>query len=780
VIKTHLEFDPPSVCLLDFQMSHNRRELVKPTSPTRPRANSSTNRQAGSHPLQPLHVAQGFQASVLVTLAGIALLAYSNSFSAGFPLDNKALILQDTRVHAVTSENIDRILNHSYWWPIGESGLYRPITTLSYLLNYAVLGNADRPLGYHVVNLLLHIANVLLVYGIAMRLLVTDRARTSVASEHTLTAKSAKTTGRGWFSFIEDAPLGTAAAAAAVWAVHPLSTEAVTNIVGRADLLAALSVLGGLLLYIRTTDTMGALRVWLLAALGATTAIGVFSKESAVVVVLLAAAYQLCFWSTDASHLRPLPARARDLFGARGFGRALMAMTPALLLVWYQRTAVLGSAPTAEFPFVDNPIVGAGFWSGRWTAIVVMARYLRLVVWPVHLSADYSYAQIPLATGTIRDWIATGTIALAAVGCLFLWRRARTAFFLALFALLTFLPASNLLFPTGTIMAERVMYLPLVGIVGFFAIAIRTLADRFFRPAFAIAVSAAVIVLGARTWMRNIDWHSDLSLWSSAVQAAPRSFKAHRGLAEALSESDPTHANIDQVISEFEQSVNVLDPLSDALSDTRTYRRAAAEYMELGDRLQGSGRHDRKPLSAAAQRAYERSASLLRRSIAIIEAAPGPVKSAAAADANRLLSAVLVRLHQTDQAIATATRARELEPDNAIGYRQSAAAFLAASRNDDAAVTLMTGSMITSDQGLRDELVDLYRRGLDPLNCAITSTANGAAINPSCETVRRHACAATAEAVQIHLRAGRRDEAQRLSDGAARQFQCRAVLSSAS
>ena len=89
-------------------------------------------------------------------LALLAFLAFSNSFSAGFILDSKALLLQDPRIRELTGGNIRLILQRTYWWPIAESGLYRPFTTLSYLFNYAVLGNGARPAGYHVVNFGLH------------------------------------------------------------------------------------------------------------------------------------------------------------------------------------------------------------------------------------------------------------------------------------------------------------------------------------------------------------------------------------------------------------------------------------------------------------------------------------------------------------------------------------------------------------------------------------------------------------------------------------------------
>jgi tetratricopeptide (TPR) repeat protein len=448
-----------------------------------------------------------------------------------------------------------------------------------------------------------------------------------------------------------------------------------------------------------------------------------------------------------------------------------------------QRASVLSAAPAPEFPFVDNPIAGAGFWSGRATAMTVMTKYLWLIVWPARLSSDYSYSQIPLATGGLVDWAASAAIVLLAAGCALLWRRDRIAAFWAGFAFLTFLPAANLLFPTGTIMAERVMYLPSLGIIAVLV----TAAERLMagvprqwqswgppadgprirlKPDAATFVLAAVTcgivaALSARTWTRNRDWRDDVSLWTSAAAASPFSFKAHRGLAEALYEQNPGHPPIDRVVSEIERATALLDALPDAQNDARTYRLAGVYLLEHGDVQPGSS--DRSFT-------YGKAVTMLRRASAIIEAhAPN---SAPAADAYRLLSAAYTRLHKNDEAIEAVARARLLDPLNVAGYRQGAAAYLAADRREDAAVALMTGSLVTNDRTLRDELIDLYRSGLDPLGCAIVSTPSGPAIDPSCATVRRHACAAARDAIQIHERSGRPDLAQRLKEGAARQFQC--------
>src|ERR1035441_100332 len=96
----------------------------------------------------------------ILALWAFALLEYSNSFRAGFVFDNDRAILRDARVHAATSENLHLILNEEYWYKTTATLLYRPLTTFSYLLNYAVFGNGPLPAGYHWVNFALHAVNI--------------------------------------------------------------------------------------------------------------------------------------------------------------------------------------------------------------------------------------------------------------------------------------------------------------------------------------------------------------------------------------------------------------------------------------------------------------------------------------------------------------------------------------------------------------------------------------------------------------------------------------------
>src|ERR1019366_9829627 len=289
-----------------------------------------------------------------IAIGAVTLLAYSNSFHTRFVLDNRYLILRDPRIHAATSDNVRLILDRTYWWPTSETGLYRPVSTFSYLFNYAILGNAEKPEGYHVINFLLHYINVVLVYALALRLLK-----------------------RFW----------PAVFIAALWAVHPVLTESVTNIIGRSDLIAAMAVLSGFLMYLKSTDTKDWKRyVWLIGLMAVTT-VGVFSKESAVAVLGVIVLYEFTFW------------KERKQF--RGLIPGCAAVAVPLFAMLYQRAKVLAASPPAQFSFLDNPLLGAHFLASRLTAIVVLAKYLWILVWPAKLSADYSYPQIPIASGTL-------------------------------------------------------------------------------------------------------------------------------------------------------------------------------------------------------------------------------------------------------------------------------------------------------------------------------------------------------------------------------------------
>ena len=219
-------------------------------------------------------------------------------------------------------------------------------------------------------------------------------------------------------------------------------------------------------------------------------------------------------------------------------------------------------------PFADNPLMSAGFWTARLTAFKVIGKYLWLFVWPARLSADYSYNAVPLFGWHPAQWEdAKALIALAVcLGAALLavrWYRTRKPlFFFLAFFFVALAPTSNLAILIGSIMAERFVYLPSIGLAGCVVAAIYALGRQVSRQRL-LAMRAAWIALGlvclacaARTYARNFDWLDELSLWTSAVDVCPESAKAHYNLGNALSQLP---GRLPDAIAQYEAALRI-DP----------------------------------------------------------------------------------------------------------------------------------------------------------------------------------------------------------------------------
>ena len=522
-------------------------------------------------------------------LALVCLAAYWNSFRAEFLLDNQTIILKDPRLTTVGWQSVRDIFAYHYWWPSLESHLYRPLTTLTYWLNYSVFGNGVRPAGYHAVNLLLHWLNAALVFSLVRAV-----------------------SGRPW----------AALAAAAVFASHPLTVESVTNVVGRADLLAALSVVGGLLLYRRFLASTDRRRLAWLAALGAAYLGGVFCKESAVVLPGVMLLHDLAFPADGAPP--SLAAARRTLARARP---AYLSVMPGLALLLWARWTMFRDSPLFGQFASDNPIVIAPFWTGVMTAVKVTGYYLALMISPAKLSCDYSYNAVTLFGRTLtagqdpHAWAALAVLLGLLAGSVVAWRRDRAVWFFLGLAAAAHLPTSNLLFPIGTIMAERLTYLPLAGAAAAAVLVLAALAPRLLaaapdhsRGALAISWTAAAVMamvgLTARTVARNEDWTSGPRLWAASAQAAPNSIKAYRALAAIAMESDPSGGQVDEALRLAMAGIRIVDEAPLPL-----HHMPAALFEETG------GYHVARSRLLAGRGQQEQSRAALGQAVLMLERA---------------------------------------------------------------------------------------------------------------------------------------------------------------
>jgi tetratricopeptide (TPR) repeat protein len=636
----------------------------------------------------------------LAILAVAVLLAYGNSFQNPLVQDSR-LLPADTRLTAVTSENLKLIFQHSYWWPNGNSELYRPLTSLSYLFNHSVLGNEYRPAGYHLVNVLLHLANACLVYRLALLLV-----------------------GGVWPAFFT----------AAIWALHPVATESVANIVGRADELAALAVLGTLLLYIRSTAEQGRRRLPWLVALALVATLGVFAKENAAMAVGAAVLYDFTW------RLRQL--RENPLGVAAGYA----AFAPSLAAMWLARAAVFAHSLPPEVPFLDNPLVAADFLTARLTAIKVVGQYAGLLVWPAALSCDRSYNQVPLA-----DWRDGGVIAaLAVIAVLILlaaacYSRRKAVFFFIGFSALALFPAANFAVIIGTIMADRFLYLPAAGFAACVTIAVYAAARRFrWRPYAAPALLAIVTAAcGARTYARNQDWKSELALWRSAVQSAPQSFKAHLALATALLAEGPAHHG--EAMPEVEKAAAILDPVPDRLNFPDLFYTIGLNFVYEGDLTTGPERVDwyrrgLRTLLRCASVERETSAAVHRREMALGKPIARNGKMSVS-DLYNDIGQTWLRLGNPQKAMEAYHYARRLAPQDPRLYRSMAEAYEAAGRRDEVMPAMLEAFLLDNSAQSTAEVLSAYGR-IDPESCAATFQDGQRVLNTGCPAVHRDTCAA--------------------------------------
>ncbi len=489
------------------------------------------------------------RALLVSAVIGFAICAYSNSFEAPFLLDNDPIVLKDTRIRAVTSGHAQRILHEEYW-PLGMSGLYRPLTTFSYMFNYSVLGNGANPSGYHWLNFSLHAVNIGLVYLLGLLI-------------------------------FEQMP--AALLLAAIWGIHPVLTESVTNIVGRADLLSALGVLAALRAHRQALDASGGRKVAWLAAIALAVTAGIFSKEGTVVVLAVIAIYDLSF-GRAASWKARLP----------GY---VAAVIPCLVFLYVRAQVLAGVAATA-FPFGDNPLMGADFWTARMTAVKVIGRYLALLAWPARLSFDYSYNENPLFGWGLASWqdvkaILSLLVCLAGVAAAIVcWRRRKPVFFAIAFFFATLSPVSNLVILIGSIMAERFLYLPSVGFAVLLVYGVNLLSQRLaergreYRNAVPVAVGVMLLAFAARTYGRNADWVDQGRFWRSAVEAAPGSYKTNLSAANNTVFID--QRDWDRSIGQVGRALAILDYLPDLQNVGAAYQQAGVFYRNLGIRLASS------------------------------------------------------------------------------------------------------------------------------------------------------------------------------------------------
>lgn len=431
-----------------------------------------------------------------------AVVAHGASLGGGFTGDDHPAVVLNRLVAGPL--DLHRIVTTNYWWGYDEQVdvLFRPATVLVQHLVHALGGG--RAWVHHLVNVALHTLVSLEVAALGGALL---------------------------------GSVSAGAVAGALFAVHPLTSEAVNAVVGRADLLAALLGLEAFRQH-RRAGLRGSVSSGLCLGLAC------LAKESALPLIA---------WMV----LADLAARRR--VGGRTVTRwAVLVAAVGVGLVLRVR-AVGSIGHTSLPPFSDNPLFHWGRPAQLRTALALVSNAIRVFVFPIRLSADYSFDQIPQAVSWLEPRVLLGGAAVLALGALALdWRRPVLAT-AALLTALTYLPVSNLLVPMRTVTAERLLYLPAVG----FAWLVAAGWQRWPGPRTTWLRTLGVLLLGllaARSVVRTGDWRDDASLARATVAASPRSWRAHDMMASALASAGRSR----EAESEYREVLRINPRVTDA------------------------------------------------------------------------------------------------------------------------------------------------------------------------------------------------------------------------
>jgi len=389
-----------------------------------------------------------------------------------FVYDDALVVLQNPLVHGLAHS---RELWQSSYWPAGL--LYRPATTQLFALEWTLGGGS--PVLFHAVGILLAALTALLVFRLCRRLL----------------------------------PEPAAVLAAVLFALHPVHVEVVAGVVGQAELLAALCALLAVERFLAWSaeGEIAPGRRLLLAGL---TLLGILAKETGYVIPLLLAAAHL----TAVRQRRERPGNVYILQAA--------AVAAGLLL----RIMVLGSF-AGESP--ATMLRGLNVGSRAVAMLAVVPEWVRLLLWPAHLQAEYGPPALPVSSLPGAAHIA-GLALLIALLLLLLrsWRRQPVLAFGLLWMLLALAPVSNVLAPTGILLAERVLFLPSVGLVIALGVGIAALlpAWRTAPPAARLAtVGTGLALLALAGWkavIRQAAWRSQDAFFAQLQQDAPRTYRA--------------------------------------------------------------------------------------------------------------------------------------------------------------------------------------------------------------------------------------------------------------
>lgn len=442
--------------------------------------------------------------------------------------DDFYYVTSNEAIKGISWKNIRTVCSNFY------VGNYAPVQMFSYMLDYSLWDM--RPGGFLLVNLVLHTLNGLLVYRLLYRF---------------------------------HATISLAACGAAVFLLHPLQVESVAWISQRKNLLSMFFFLLAWELYswYRKKHTYTALAysasliAYLLAGL---------SKSVVVIFPMVLLLEDFC--------IQPV----RDSDSRRWLEKLpyfVISAVVALVAIKSQQPDPLtwGGAAGGGMSGYHGGSIFATFL----TMLTVFCRYLWLIVWPAGLSALYDHTVYTRVTLQVVS--AALTILVLVLLGIALFRYSRRLGFWPLFFLTALLPVSQII-PLVTLMNDRYLYFPMIGIAGLSGAGAAKLCEKYGRAGW-VLFAPVVLIMGLLSYQRAGDWRDDITLWKDTVEKVPNRAEAWQNLAVSLQTSPVNHKT--EAIAAYERSY-ALEPrettlylIGTAYQDIKDYDTALSLFIQL-------------------------------------------------------------------------------------------------------------------------------------------------------------------------------------------------------
>ena len=508
----------------------------------------------------------------------IAILIYIPSFNADFTLDDVLIVEDNTFVKSL--DQIPAIWTSHYWAgkvDATDTGLYRPLTLTTYNLQYALTG--ESPAAFHILNILLHALVCLMVMTMASLLFLDFRL---------------------------------VIISGLLFAIHPIHTEAVAGIVGRAEILAALFILTSMVCYHHWRQK-GEIK-WLVLMLVSTLA-AITSKEHGFLMIAIMALQETYYYFTTKTFS----------WSERKKWIAFGSVAILSLGMWMVRSSITG--PTASHELWAN----VGSADRMATSVRTSAEYIGLHLWPFPLSADYWIDEVPIVDfGNVKVlfgvFVILGMLSLA----YYLRRKLPVASWGILFFFLMLLPVSNFVFAAGFLKAERILYIPSIGLILLMSVMLTKVLDlKSGRIPGFILLGLFLLLFTWRSWTRSGDWKNNYALAVATLQTSPNSprFNNMMGLElraqnkndEALAffekavQANPNHVpalvNLGMQYSYFNRQQEAGDLLEKALT---LEPGTLATYANLMSVYRTTGAHDKNiAIAEKAMQRFPQSAAIM-------------------------------------------------------------------------------------------------------------------------------------------------------------------------